>query len=115
MADGDPEKSGGKRRAIPGTSEAEEQLLAMVTALTRELAVTRERLDTFERLVERAGVVTQADVESFSASESEFEQRQGLRKRIISKVFRPLQETAARDLAKAKAAPRGGAAENTGG
>ena len=90
------------RKPIPGGSEAEDRLLAMVTALTGELAITRERLDTLERLVEKAGVVTQEQVESFTADEKQFEERLSLRKRLIAKVFRPLREAAERDLAKAK-------------
>lgn len=87
------------RKEIPGGSEAEDRLLAMITALTGELSITRERLDTLERLVESAGVVTQAQVESFSANEKQFEQRLSLRQRLIAKVFRPLRAAAERDLA----------------
>ena len=102
LAENEPGRIGGKRRAIPGTSEAEEQLLAMVTALTGELAITRERLDTLERLVEKAGVVAQADVEGFVADEAQARQRKSIRRRIIGKIFRPLREAAERDLARAR-------------
>lgn len=87
-----------RRKPIPGASEAEERLLAMVTALTAELAITRERLDTVERLLEGAGVVTQTDVENFTTDEAQFSQRQGLRRRLIAKVFRPLRASTERDV-----------------
>ena len=74
----------------------------MVTALTAELSVTRERLDTLERLVEAAGVVSQAQIEDFAPGEAAVEEREGLRQRIIRKVFRPLRETAERDVARAQ-------------
>jgi hypothetical protein len=100
----DPDSAGGasRRRSIPGASAAEEQLLAMVTALTAELSVTRERLDTLERLVEEAGVVSQAQIEDFAPGEAVVEAREGIRQRIIRKVFRPLRETAERDVARAR-------------
>lgn len=97
-----------RRRAIPGATESEEQLLAMVTALTAELSITRERLDTLERLVEEANVVSQAQIESFAPSDDAVAAREGIRGRIISKVFRPLRETAERDLARAQ---QGGASD----
>ena len=91
-----------RRQAIPGASEAEERLLAMVTALTGELAITRERLDTLERLVETAGILKRADIESFEANPEQAEQRHGLRHRLIAKVFRPLRDSAERDAEKAR-------------
>lgn len=92
-----------KRRPIPGMSDTEERLLAMVTALTGQLAVTRERLDTLERLLSRAGAIDRADFESFSAEETASREREALRQSIIAKVFRPLQESAAQDLRRARA------------
>jgi hypothetical protein len=38
------------RARVTGQSETEDQLLGMITALAAQLAVTRERLDTVERL-----------------------------------------------------------------
>jgi len=84
-------------KEVPGETAAEPRLLAMVTALTSELAVTRERLDTLERLVEASGVIEQADVESFEPTPEQAQERQVLRKRIIEKAFRPLRESAERD------------------
>ncbi|MFT7289351.1 MAG: hypothetical protein ACI87W_003481 [Halieaceae bacterium] len=96
--------TGGKRRAIPGVSAAEERLLAMVTALTGELAITRERLDTLERVLESNGGIAQAGVETFIANEAQVAERTRLRRRIIAKVFRPLRESAERDVIKAQKA-----------
>lgn len=90
-----------KRRAIPGVSDTEECLLGMVTTLTSELAITRERLDTLERLVEKAGIVERPDIETFEATPVQAEERQGIRQRLIAKVFRPLRDAAERDARQA--------------
>lgn len=90
-----------KRRPIPGASDTEECLLGMVTALTGELAVTRERLDTLERLVEKAGILKRDDIETFDANAEQAEERHGIRQRLIAKVFRPLRNAAERDAQKA--------------
>lgn len=92
------------RRSIPGSSDAEERLLAMVTAVTAQLAVTRERVDTLERLLARAGLLDSADIEEFAATEDETIKRDAVRRGIISKVFRPLQESTDRDLRRARSA-----------
>ena len=69
----------------------------MVTSLTGELAITRERLDTLERLVEGAGILKRSDIETFEANPEQADQRQGIQHRMIAKVFRPLRDSAERD------------------
>ncbi len=91
-----------RREPIPGASESEERLLGMITALTGELAITRERLDTLERLVDSAGIVKREDIETFEAAPDQAEQRHAIRYRLISKVFRPLRAAAERDAAIAR-------------
>jgi len=70
----------------------------MVTAVTAQLAVARERIDTLERLLARAGLISPSDIEAFTATEDENRERDAVRRSIITKVFRPLQEAAERDL-----------------
>jgi hypothetical protein len=94
----------GKRRTIPGVSDTEECLLGMVTALTGELAITRERLDTLERLVEKAGILERADIETFEAGPAQADERHSIRQRLIAKAFRPLRDAAERDARQARAA-----------
>ena len=74
----------------------------MVTALTGELAITRERLDTLERLVEKAGILERADIETFEADAQQAEERHAIRQRLIAKAFRPLRDAAERDAKKAR-------------
>lgn len=85
-----------RQKPIQGQSPGEARLLAMVAALASELAVTRERLDTVERLAEAAGVFTREAVETFVPLPEQVKERDGLRRRIIDRVFRPLREDARR-------------------
>ena len=45
---------------------AVERVLAIVMAVTQELAVTRERLDTIERLLEKNGALKRADIDTYT-------------------------------------------------
>lgn len=84
------------RRSIPGMAESEDQSLAMIAALASELAVARERIDTLERLLAQGGVLEAGAVESFAPDPAAQAAREGLRKRLIAKVFQPLREAAER-------------------
>lgn len=86
-----------KRRVeLSGQSPAEDRLLAMVAALTSEIAVLRSRLDTVERLAEQAGVFSREAIEAYVPEPAVEAEREGLRKRLIDKVFRPVREAALR-------------------
>jgi hypothetical protein len=78
------------RRPIPGEDPEVGRLSAMVLALLGELTVTRERLDTVERLLESANVLRRSDIEAFDARGAATVEREQLRKRQIGKVLRPL-------------------------
>jgi hypothetical protein len=69
-----------------------DQLLAMVMALTVEVSILRERLDTHERVSERSGGFGTKAVEVFDPDVNEQAERSSLRKRIVDKVFRVLRE-----------------------
>ena len=88
-----------RRLAVPGQDPAEDRLLAMIAALASELAVTRERLDTLERLS-----VGAAAVEAFVPDAAAIAERDTLRRRIIARVFRPLRDAAARAAVEGDAA-----------
>ncbi|MEZ5457746.1 MAG: hypothetical protein R3E65_00040 [Steroidobacteraceae bacterium] len=78
------------RRPIPGEDPEVERLSAMVMALLGELTVTRERLDTVERLLDAASVLRRTDIEQFEPAGPVAAERESLRKRQIAKVLRPL-------------------------
>lgn len=65
-------------------------MLAMIAALASELAVTRERLDSVERLLEAAGVMERTAVEGFAPDAAQADERDAIRRRVIAHVFRPL-------------------------
>lgn len=51
-------------------SEATDDLLAIIMAVTQELAVVRERLDTAERLLVDKGVLGPSDMESYEPDQA---------------------------------------------
>lgn len=81
-----------RHKPIAGQSPGEARLLAMVAALASELAVTRERLDTVERLAEDAGLLSRAGIETFTPTAEQARERDGLRRRLIDRVFRALRD-----------------------
>lgn len=68
-----------------------DHLFAMVTALTAEVAVLRERLDTHERLSAAAGGFGIAAVDNYPVDGALMLERSGLRQQIIQRVFRCLE------------------------
>jgi hypothetical protein len=89
MASNDIVRLATPRRPIPDESPEVGRLSAMVLALLGELAITRERLDTVERLLEAANVMQQGDIEGFEPDEQAAVERERLRQRQIGKVMRP--------------------------
>ncbi|HUD95519.1 hypothetical protein [Sphingobium sp.] len=85
-----------RRLSVPGQSSAEDRLLAMVAALASELAMTRERLDTLERLADASGMVPRAAIEEYTPDAMAAQERDANRQRLIAKVFRPLKDDAER-------------------
>lgn len=85
-----------RRTEIPGMRPEDDQAIAMIAALTSELAVLRERIDTLETLLAAQGVIGPQDIETFQPDAAAAARRDGLRQRLIAKVFRPLREAAAR-------------------
>lgn len=66
--------------------------MAMIVALTGEVAVLRARLDAFERLSGAAGGVSSAQVDAFQADAPAEQARAAQRQRLLRRVFRSLGE-----------------------
>jgi hypothetical protein len=81
-----------------------DQLMAMVVALTSELAILRERVDTHERLAQAKGVFSPAEVEEFLPGPEAMQARSAQRTRLMRKVFRVIKEDLARYDARVDAA-----------
>ena len=69
-----------------------DKLLAMVMALTGEVSVLRERLDTVERLLQAKGIVSISELEAYQPDEQVESERQQWRQEYIARVLRVLQE-----------------------
>ena len=80
------------RLAVEGMSETEDMLIGMVTALAAQLSATRERLDTLERVLEAKGLPGTAEIEAFEPDNAATAARDGIRLRMIARIFRPLDE-----------------------
>ncbi|MGB3455233.1 MAG: hypothetical protein WBG08_00305 [Litorimonas sp.] len=68
-----------------------ERILAVVMAVAQELAVTRERLDTVERLLEAKGI-TQADIEAFQPTPEQADERGAWHQEYLARILRIYQQ-----------------------
>lgn len=67
---------------------ATDKLLTMVLELIGELSVSRDRIDTLERLIERSGLFTSADVDTYLPDEAVNAERAERRDKMLSRIFR---------------------------
>jgi hypothetical protein len=74
---------------------AADQLMAMVMALGTELAVTRERLDTVERLLEQRQLLDRSAIDAYRPDTTAKTARANLHQEFLRRFLRPI--TQARD------------------
>ncbi len=67
---------------------AVERVLAITMAVAGELAVTRERLDTVERLLEAGTSVTKANIEAYRPDDDAARERQEWHAEYINRILR---------------------------
>ncbi len=67
-----------------------DQLFAISVGLATELAVTRQRLDTLERVLSRTGQLERRQIESFEPTSEEAAERGELVSELLAIVFRAL-------------------------
>jgi len=65
-----------------------DRLLSMLMALAGELSVTRDRLDTLERVAASKGLFSSADIESFELDEKALSARSQRHSQLFSEVTR---------------------------
>jgi hypothetical protein len=65
-----------------------DRLLSMVMALAGELAVTRDRLDTLERVAEAKGLLSSNDIEHYPLDEAALASRSERHSRLFSEITR---------------------------
>lgn len=71
---------------------AVDRLLAITMALAGELSVTRDRLDTMERLLDRNNLLDRDDIEGFVPSDEEAAERGRRRDDYIARVLRIIEQ-----------------------
>lgn len=84
----------GKRPAIYETAGID-QLMHMVMVLSQELSVTRDRLDTLERLVEQKDVLDRGEFNSYVPDQTCLEERETKRQALFDNLFSLMQQEAA--------------------
>lgn len=71
-----------------------ERVLNILMATVQELAVTRERLDTIERLLEAKGLLALAEIETFAPTRDQAAERGLWMQEYLNRVLRTLQQEA---------------------
>ncbi len=84
-------KAKGKRPQFFEMEESE-RLMGILMAVVEELAVTRERLDTVERLLEASGGLNREAIDSFHPSAEQARERGLMHQEYIARVMRVLQQ-----------------------
>jgi hypothetical protein len=69
-----------------------DQLMAIVVALTAEVSVAFERMDTLERLLERSAKLDRAAIEAYLPDEQVAGERFRKREELIQRVFQVLSQ-----------------------
>ncbi|BAY78871.1 hypothetical protein NIES25_53500 (plasmid) [Nostoc linckia NIES-25] len=69
-----------------------DKLLAIVMALTGEVSVLRDRLDTIERLLEVKGILSASEIEGYQPDAKVINEREKWRGEYIARVLRVVQE-----------------------
>ncbi|MHC5596189.1 MAG: hypothetical protein ACYTXC_09575 [Nostoc sp.] len=69
-----------------------DKLLAIVTALTGEVSVLHERLDTIERLLEVKGILLATEIEAYEPDAKVIKEREQWRGEYIARVLRVVQQ-----------------------
>jgi len=69
-----------------------ERVMAITMAVAQELAVTRERMDTLERLLEQKGVVSRDEIETFAPNPDEAAARGLWVQEYLARILRIVQQ-----------------------
>jgi hypothetical protein len=61
--------------------------MSMLTAVTTELMVMRDRMDTIERIASAKGLILKDDIESFEFDDKAMAEREAARKALADRIF----------------------------
>jgi hypothetical protein len=81
----------GKRPVYLDNSQID-KLLTIVMALTGEVSVLHERLDTIERLLEVKGILSTTEIDTYEPDVKVTKEREQWRAEYIARVLRVLQQ-----------------------
>ncbi len=84
-------KAKGKRPFFLDNPEVE-KVLSITMAVAGELAVTRDRLDTIERLLDAKGVLSTAEIDAYVPDAAAEAERGAARQEYIARILRILQQ-----------------------
>jgi hypothetical protein len=71
-----------------------ERVMAIAMSIAQELAVARMRIDTLERILERKGIMSRADIEAFQPTPEDATERGLWMQEYIARVLRIVQQEA---------------------
>ncbi|MET0363667.1 MAG: hypothetical protein ABW169_03350 [Sphingobium sp.] len=83
-------KAAGKRPYF--LDEEVEAVLAITMAVAQELAVSRQRVDTLERLLEGKGVLSKAEIETYAPDPAAAIERGLANQEYIARILRIVQQ-----------------------
>ena len=66
---------------------ADDIFMSMLTAMTTELMVMRDRMDTMERIAAAKGLILKEDIESFEFDDKALAEREAARKALADRIF----------------------------
>lgn len=69
-----------------------DKMLAIIMALTAEVSVLRDRLDTLEHLIQDKGILSIDEIETYQPDEQVTKEREQRRAEYIARVLRVVQE-----------------------
>lgn len=81
----------GKRPAF-FDDPAIDQLMAIVMAMSSEMSVLYDRVDTIERLLDKKGTLSRDDIEAFRPDQPLEDERNERRNAYIARIFRIISE-----------------------
>lgn len=84
-------KARGKRPWFLDDKDSE-RVLNIVMALAQEVSVMRQRLDTVERLLEKQGTISRADIDAFAPNKTEADERGAWNQEFIARILRIVQQ-----------------------
>jgi hypothetical protein len=71
-----------------------ERVMAIAMSIAQELAVARTRIDTLERILERKGIMSRADIDAFQPTPEDATERGLWTQEYIARVLRIVQQEA---------------------